>query len=87
MDQDLIRIHLIKILSLGMKLSAIAERTKINAIDLSRFKNGQIYLKKDNAERLNNYLEKVNIPEKNTLMAFSQTKIPQIIEQLIMTII
>ena len=35
MDQDLIRIHLIKILSLGMKLSAIAERTKINAIDLS----------------------------------------------------
>ncbi len=63
MDQDLIRIHLIKILSLGMKLSAIAERTKINAIDLSRFKNGQIYLKKDNAERLNNYLEKVNIPE------------------------
>ena len=51
MDQDLIRIHLIKILSLGMKLSAIAERTKINAIDLSRFKNGQIYLKK------------VNIPE------------------------
>ena len=61
MDQDLIRIHLIKILSLGMKLSAIAERTKIN--DLSRFKNGQIYLKKDNAERLNNYLEKVNIPE------------------------
>ena len=40
MDQDLIRIHLIKILSLGMKLSAIAERTKINAIDLSRFKNG-----------------------------------------------
>lgn len=87
MDQDLIRIHLIKILSLGMKLSAIAERTRINAIDLSRFKNGQIYLKKDNAERLNNYLEKVNIPEKNTLMAFSQTKIPQIIEQLIMTII
>ena len=54
MDQDLIRIHLIKILSLGMKLSAIAERTKINAIDLSRFKNGQIYLKKDNAERLHN---------------------------------
>ena len=50
-------------LSLGMKLSAIAERTKINAIDLSRFKNGQIYLKKDNAERLHNYLKKVNIPE------------------------
>lgn len=62
-DQDLLRINLLKLLNFGMKLNSIAERVDITAIDLSRFKNGQIYLKRENAERLSNFLEKIKIPE------------------------
>lgn len=62
-DQDLLRINLLKLLNFGMKLNSIAERVEITAIDLSRFKNGQIYLKRENAERLSSFLDEIKIPD------------------------
>lgn len=63
MNQDLLRIDLIKLVSFGMKLNSIAQKVNINDRELSSFKNGFKYLKKDDAERLNNLLEQISIPE------------------------
>lgn len=62
MDQDILRNHFIDILQSGMKLGAVAKATNVNPNDLSRFRNGHAYLKKDNAERLKEYLDNVMIP-------------------------
>lgn len=63
MDQDLLRIDLIRLVNFGMKLKSIAQKVNINDRELSSFKNGFKYLKKDDAERLNNLLEQISIPE------------------------
>lgn len=63
MNQDLLRIDLIKLVSFGMKLNSIAQKANINDKELSSFKNGFKYLKKDDAERLSNLLEQISIPE------------------------
>lgn len=63
MNQDLLRIDLIKLVNFGMKLNSIAKKVNINDGELSSFKNGFKYLKKDDAERLNNLLEQISIPE------------------------
>lgn len=62
MDQDILRNHFIDILQSGMKLGAVAKAINVNPNDLSRFRNGHAYLKKDNAERLKEYLDNVMIP-------------------------
>lgn len=63
MDQDLLRIDLIKLVSFGMKLNAIAKKANISDNELSSFKNGFKYLKKDDAERLDELLKQISIPE------------------------
>lgn len=63
MNQDILRNQFIDILQFGMKLGAVAKAANVNPNDLSRFKNGHAYLKKDNAERLKDYLDNVVIPQ------------------------
>lgn len=46
----------------GLSAKAIAEYTNIDYKDLSRFKNGHMYLCDVDAERLEKYLDKVVIP-------------------------
>lgn len=47
----------------GLSAASISRATNISKSDLSRFKNGQIYLTTYNAERLDAFLEQVSIPE------------------------
>lgn len=63
MNQDALRLQLINLLDFGMKLGAIAKNINISTIDLSRFKNGHIYLTRENAEKLERFLGEINIPE------------------------
>ena len=63
MNQDLLRIEMIKLVDFGMKLNSIARKANINDNELSLFKNGFKYLKKDDAERLNTLLKQIQIPE------------------------
>lgn len=63
MNQDLLRIDLIKLVNFGMKLNSIAQKVNINDSELSSFKNGFKYLKKDDAERLDMLLKQISIPE------------------------
>ena len=63
MNQDILRNHFIDILQSGMKLGAVAKAANVDPNDLSRFKNGHAYLKKESAERLKDYLDRVVIPE------------------------
>lgn len=62
MNQDLLRIELIKLVKFGMKLSSLAEKANISSNELSSYKNGYKYLKKEDAERLSNLLEQISIP-------------------------
>ena len=63
MNQDLLRIQLIKLINFGMKLNSIAKKAKISDGELSSFKTGFKYLKKDDAERLDMLLKQISIPE------------------------
>ena len=63
MDQDLLRINLIKLVDFGMKLNAIAKKANISDKELSSFKTGFKYLKRDDAERLSMLLEQISVPE------------------------
>lgn len=63
MNQDLLRIDLIKLVGFGMKLNSIAQKVNIKDSELSSFKNGFKYLKKDDAERLSSLLGQISIPE------------------------
>lgn len=63
MNQDLLRIDLIKLVNFGMKLNSIAQKVNINDSELSSFKNGFKYLKRDDAERLDMLLKQISIPE------------------------
>lgn len=63
MNQDILRMHLIDIVKFGMKLNAIAEKANVDEGDLSSFKNGHKYLKKENAEKLKALLDQIVIPK------------------------
>lgn len=62
MNQDLLRIELIKLVNFGMRLNSIAKKANINDNELSLYKNGFKYLKKDDAERLDALLKQISIP-------------------------
>lgn len=62
MDQEELREKLLSTVSSGLSANAISKVTNISKIDLSRFKNGQIYLIDSDLEKLNRYLEQVKIP-------------------------
>lgn len=62
MEQEKIREKLLLVISSGLSANAIAKVTNISGIDLSRFKNRQIYLIDSDLEKLNCYLEQVKIP-------------------------
>ena len=46
----------------GMKLNSIAKKANINDNELSLYKNGFKYLKKDDAERLDALLKQISVP-------------------------
>lgn len=62
MNQEEIREKLSTIVSSGLSANSISKVTNISNIDLSRFKNGQIYLIDSDLKKLNSYLEQVKIP-------------------------
>lgn len=62
MNQEKLREKLSSVISLGLSASSISKVTNISRIDLSRFKNGQIYLIDSDADSLERYLELVKIP-------------------------
>lgn len=61
-NQEKLRNRLSAIVSSGLSAASISKVTNISRIDLSRFKNGQIYLIDSDAENLVKYLELVRIP-------------------------
>lgn len=67
MNQELLRKKLVNIISNGLSATAIAKATGILRVNLSRFKNGKIYLIESEADTLNRYLELVKIPISNDL--------------------
>lgn len=62
MNQEEIREKLSAVVSSGLSANSISKVTNISNIDLSRFKNGQIYLIDSDLKKLNSYLEQVKIP-------------------------
>lgn len=63
MNQDSLREKLNSIVASGLTAKAIAKNTGISTDNLSRFKNGHICLVADDADRLEEYLNKVVIPQ------------------------
>ena len=63
MFQEKIKSKFISIVQAGLSAKSIAEHTDIDYKDLSRFKNGHIYLCESDAKRLEEYLDKVIIPQ------------------------
>lgn len=63
MNQSFLRDKLSEIIEAGLSACAISKATNISKIDLSRFKNKQIYLIDVDAEKLKEYLDKVVIPK------------------------
>lgn len=62
MFQEELKKKFLSIVQAGLSAKSIAESTNIDYKDLSRFKNGHIYLGESDANRLNEYLDKVVIP-------------------------
>lgn len=62
MNQKELREKMNTIVLSGLSCKAISTKTKIAPDILSRFKNGHVCLCQDDAERLEAYLDKVNIP-------------------------
>lgn len=62
MNQDSLRQKLQEIVSSGLSAVAISKVVNISTLDLSRFKNAQIGLIDADAQRLERYLDKVQIP-------------------------
>lgn len=60
--QENLKNKFISIVKAGLSAKSIAECTGIDYKDLSRFKNGHIYLCDSDAKRLEEYLDKVVIP-------------------------
>ena len=63
MDQELLRKKLNKVIASGLVAKAISKRTDITTDVLSKFKNGYVCLRLDDANRLQSYLDNVKIPE------------------------
>lgn len=63
MDQDLLRERLKQVITSGLVAKAISKRTGITTDVLSRFKNNQVCLKPNDADRLKAYLDKVMLPD------------------------
>lgn len=63
MNQEELREKLNTIIANGLVAKAISERTGIGMDYISRFKNGHICLCKNDAERLERFLDMVVIPE------------------------
>ena len=61
--QEKLKNKFISIIQAGLSAKSIAEYTGIDYRDLSRFKNGHIYLCESDAEHLEEYLDKVVIPQ------------------------
>lgn len=61
--QEELKNKFISIVQAGLSAKSIAEYTNIDYKDLSRFKNGHIYLCESEAEQLEKYLDKVVIPQ------------------------
>lgn len=62
MNQEDIRNKLSDVLNSGLSATAISRVTGIDKIDLSRFKNRQINLINEDLDRLEKYLDLVQIP-------------------------
>lgn len=60
--QENLKRKFMSVVKAGLSAKAIAEYTNIDYKDLSRFKNGHMYLCDVDAERLEKYLDKVVIP-------------------------
>lgn len=63
MDQDILRERLNKVIASGLVATAISTRTGITTDVLSRFKNGFVCLRENDANSLKNYLDKVVLPD------------------------
>lgn len=62
MNQEELREKLNNIIAAGLVAKAIAKKVNISVDNLSRFKNGHICLLKNDADRLEKYLNQVVIP-------------------------
>ena len=62
MDQENLRNKLIQVIDSGLSAKSISMKVNIASDYLSRFKNNHICLCREDAERLENYLDKVVIP-------------------------
>ncbi len=63
MNQDLLRERLNHVIASGLVAKAISARTGITTDVLSRFKNGFVCLREDDASSLKTYLDKVVLPD------------------------
>ena len=63
MNQDSLRERLNHVIASGLVAKAISARTGITTDVLSRFKNGYVCLREDDASRLESYLDKVVLPD------------------------
>ena len=63
MFQEELKNKFLSIIQAGLSAKSIAEYTEIDYKDLSRFKNGHIFLNSSYADRLDKYLDKVIIPK------------------------
>ena len=63
MNQDSLRERLNHVIASGLVAKAISARTGITTDVLSRFKNNFVCLREDDASRLENYLDKVVLPD------------------------
>lgn len=63
MFQEELKNKFISIVQAGLSAKSIAGYVGIDYKDLSRFKNGHIYLCEADAKRLQAYLDKVVIPQ------------------------
>jgi len=61
-DQEKIREQLLCIVSAGLNAKAIAKKTNITYDTLAKYKQGKLYLRPDDAQKLKSYLDKVVIP-------------------------
>lgn len=61
-QQELVRNKLSEVILSGLSAASISKVTNISNVDLSRFKNRQINLIDSDLERLQKYLELIQIP-------------------------
>lgn len=62
-NQDLLRDRLNHVIASGLVARAISVRAGITTDVLSRFKNGLVCLRENDASRLKAYLDKVSLPD------------------------